>query len=245
MIRLVYLGGIFVANAAWATTPTIGDALVRSGELLVQSESLSSSITLLLTLASIGFIPMFLMATTSFLRTVIILSMIRQAIGTAQAPPNPVIIILSLFVTAYVMAPVFVTAYDTAIVPYNNQEITQLEAFSEGAKPFREFMTRHASDNDIQLFVDFSNTEINRSEGIPFYILIPAFIISELKSAFQVGFLIYLPFVVIDLLISNILLTLGMFMLSPAMVSMPFKILLFVLVDGWNLIIRGLLLSFQ
>ena len=240
---MIILLGVFISQLVWGSS--LGDILAQSGEALIQSESLSSSVSLLLTLASIGFIPMFLMATTSFLRTVIILSMIRQAIGTAQAPPNPVIVILALFVTAYTMAPVFTEVYDTAIMPYNNQEITQLEAFQLGATPFREFMSRHVRETDVQLFLDFSGSVVTDPDNIPFYILIPAFIISELKAAFQVGFLIYLPFVVVDLLISNILLTLGMFMLSPAMVSMPFKILLFVLVDGWNLIVQGLLLSYQ
>ena len=240
---MIILLGVFISQLVWGAP--LGDILAQSGEALIQSESLSSSVSLLLTLASIGFIPMFLMATTSFLRTVIILSMIRQAIGTAQAPPNPVIVILALFVTAYTMAPVFTEVYDTAIMPYNNQEITQLEAFQLGATPFREFMSRHVRETDVQLFLDFSGSVVTDPDNIPFYILIPAFIISELKAAFQVGFLIYLPFVVVDLLISNILLTLGMFMLSPAMVSMPFKILLFVLVDGWNLIVQGLLLSYQ
>ena len=185
------------------------------------------------------------MVTTSFLRFVIVLSLIRQALGTAQSPPNPVIVILALFMTAYVMAPVLSTVYETAIVPYNNGKISQKQAFALGAEPFHAFMMKQANESDIELFLDFSNVELNVSEKVPIYVLIPAFIISELKSAFQIGFLIYLPFVVIDLLISNVLLTLGMFMLSPAMVSMPFKFLLFILVDGWNLIIRGLLLSYQ
>ena len=242
MIKLIVLGLVMLGMPSWAEPANV---LFDAGNTLINTDALSSSVNLLLILTSIGFVPAFLMVTTSFLRFVIVLSLIRQALGTAQSPPNPVIVILALFMTAYVMAPVLSTVYETAIVPYNNGKISQKQAFALGAEPFHAFMMKQANESDIELFLDFSNVELNVSEKVPIYVLIPAFIISELKSAFQIGFLIYLPFVVIDLLISNVLLTLGMFMLSPAMVSMPFKFLLFILVDGWNLIIRGLLLSYQ
>jgi len=242
MIRLLILVLIFSIVPTWAESANI---LFDAGNTLIDTKALSSSVSLLLILTSIGFVPAFLMVTTSFLRFVIVLSMIRQALGTAQSPPNPVIVILALFMTAYVMAPVLSNVYETAIVPYNNGRISQTEAFTLATDPFHEFMLKQANDADIELFLDFSNTSIQDGEKIPLYVLIPAFVISELKAAFQIAFLIYLPFVVVDLLISNILLTLGMFMLSPAMVSMPFKFLLFILVDGWNLIVRGLLLSYQ
>tara|TARA_Y100000389_G_scaffold204593_1_gene258222 strand:- start:2086 stop:2814 length:729 start_codon:yes stop_codon:yes gene_type:complete len=242
MIQLIVLVCILIGAPTWAEPANI---LFDAGQTLIDTSALSSSVNLLLILTSIGFVPAFLMVTTSFLRFVIVLSMIRQALGTAQSPPNPVIVILALFMTAYVMAPVITTVYETAIVPYNNGAITQKEAFSIGTEPFHAFMLKQVNDGDVGLFLEFSNRDVQADEKIPLYVLIPAFIISELKSAFQIAFLIYLPFVVVDLLISNILLTLGMFMLSPAMVSMPFKFLLFILVDGWNLIVRGLLLSYQ
>ncbi len=241
-MKLIIIALFMSIAPLWADSANL---LFDAGNTLIDTDALSSSVNLLLILTSIGFVPAFLMVTTSFLRFVIVLSLIRQALGTAQSPPNPVIVILALFMTAYVMAPVLSTVYDTAIVPYNAGAISQKEAFARGTEPFHAFMMKQANDADIELFLDFSNNELKESEPVPLYVLIPAFVISELKSAFQIGFLIYLPFVVVDLLISNILLTLGMFMLSPAMVSMPFKFLLFILVDGWNLIVRGLLLSYQ
>lgn len=206
----------------------------------------SSSIGLLIAMSSISLAPFFLLSTTSFLRFAIVLGMIRNAVGTNQTPPNPVIISLAMFLTIYVMTPTWLQVYDNAIQPYNNGAINQEQAISAGLKPFRDFMLRYTREKDLALFVEFSKipqvTDINE---VPMFVVIPAFLISELKTAFQIGFLIFIPFVVIDLIVSNILLSLGMFMLSPVMISLPFKILLFVLVDGWNLIVRGLLTGFQ
>ena len=172
--------------------------------------------------------------------------MIRNAIGTNQSPPNPVIISIALFMTFYVMTPTWVNVYENAIIPYQNNEITQRVAFEKGIEPFRSFMLRYTRQQDLALFIEFSKIpEVTNIQEVPIYVLIPAFMISELKTAFQIGFMLFIPFIVIDLVVSNILLSLGMFMLSPVMISLPFKILLFVLVDGWNLITRGLLNGFQ
>ena len=206
----------------------------------------SSSISLLLAISSISLAPFFLISTTSFVRFAIVLGMIRNAIGTNQSPPNPVIISIALFMTFYVMTPTWVNVYENAIIPYQNSEITQRVAFQKGIEPFRSFMLRYTRQQDLALFIEFSKIpKVTNIQEVPIYVLIPAFMISELKTAFQIGFMLFIPFIVIDLVVSNILLSLGMFMLSPVMISLPFKILLFVLVDGWNLITRGLLNGFQ
>jgi flagellar biosynthesis protein FliP len=186
------------------------------------------------------------MSITSFLRIIVVLSMIRSAIGTAQVPPNSILIGLALFMTIYTMAPTFEAVNKTAVIPYNKGQMTQMKAFEVGMKPFQQFMLRQTRQADLALFVEFAKIPPPKSvSDIPVYVLIPAFMISELKTAFQIGFLLFIPFVIIDLVVSNILLSLGMFMLSPVMVSLPFKILLFVLSDGWNLITKGLLMSFR
>jgi flagellar biosynthetic protein FliP len=241
MIRWL-LGVIMVSSAVFAQT----DAMAIDLSSFTSPLQFSSSISLLLAISSISLAPFFLISTTSFVRFAIVLGMIRNAIGTNQSPPNPVIISIALFMTFYVMTPTWVTVYEKAIIPYQNQTITQREAFVEGIKPFREFMLKYTRETDLALFIEFSKIPaVNSVDDIPIYVLIPAFMISELKTAFQIGFMLFIPFIVIDLVVSNILLSLGMFMLSPVMISLPFKILLFVLVDGWNLITRGLLNGFQ
>ncbi|NDC83156.1 flagellar biosynthetic protein FliP [bacterium] len=213
---------------------------------LTNSENFSRTLNLLLFLSSIGFIPFFLLSSTCFLRIVIVLSMVRQAIGTQQAPPNMVIVSLALFLSVFVMTPTIQQVNLTAIQPYNEGKLSQMQALELGVKPFKAFMLKHTRDKDLALFLEFSQVKYPENyDQIPVFVLIPAFIISELKTAFQIGFVLFIPFIVIDLIISNILLSLGMFMLSPAMISLPFKILLFVLTDGWNLIIQGLLLSYR
>jgi flagellar biosynthetic protein FliP len=205
----------------------------------------STSIQLLLTLTAISFIPFFLMTVTSFLRVVIVLGMVRTAIGTQQTPPSPVIIALSLFLTIFIMSPVWKEIDRVAIRPLNQGRINQQQAFDRGIEPLRQFMFKQTREKDLGLFIEFAQIKnIKSRKDIPTYVLIPAFSISELKTAFQIAFLLFLPFVVIDLVVSNILLSLGMFMLSPVIVSLPFKILLFVLADGWYLICKGLMESF-
>tara|TARA_Y100001970_G_C14075998_1_gene772034 strand:- start:222 stop:1001 length:780 start_codon:yes stop_codon:yes gene_type:complete len=209
-------------------------------------EGFSTSINLLIAMALLTLAPFLLISVTCFLRVVIVLSMTRQALQTQQAPPNSVLVTLALFTTIFVMTPTYHKVYETAILPYQDNQITQTVAFDLAMKPLREFMFKFVQEKDLGLFLEFSKVKhTSAKEDVPLHVLIPAFVISELKAAFQIGFLLFIPFIVIDLVISNVLLSLGMFMLSPAMVSLPFKILLFVLTDGWNLIIRGLLISFQ
>jgi len=213
---------------------------------VMNSPGFTNSVQILIALSIISLIPFFLISITSFLRIIVVLSMIRSAIGTAQVPPNSVLIGLALFMTVYSMAPVFEEVNKTAVVPYNNGQITQMKAFETGMKPFQAFMFKQTRERDLSLFVQFAKIPAPKKlSDVPIYVLIPAFMISELKTAFQMGFLLFIPFVIIDLVVANILLSLGMFMLSPVMVSLPFKILLFVLSDGWNLIAKGLLMSFR
>lgn len=213
---------------------------------VLSPDRISSSIQLLITLSLISLVPFFLISVTSFLRFIIVLGLIRTAIGTQQVPPNSVIIGLALFMTIFVMMPVWQEANKTAITPYNQGKISYMKAFGIGTEPLRKFMFRQTRETDLTLFIQFSKIpRPTKLEDVPIYVLIPSFMISELKTSFQIGFLLFIPFIVIDLVVANVLLSLGMFMLSPVMISLPFKIVLFVLADGWNLIMRGLMLSFR
>ncbi|RAP31227.1 flagellar biosynthetic protein FliP [Candidatus Marinamargulisbacteria bacterium SCGC AG-414-C22] len=213
---------------------------------LAQTDGFSSSINLLVIMSMITLVPFFLISTTSFLRIVIVLSMLRQALATQQSPPNSVLVGLAIFMTIFVMTPTINDVMEQSITPYQNGEISQVEAMERGIKPFRNFMLKFTSEPDLALFLEFSKIQYTDNiDDVPIFVIIPSFILSELKRAFQIGFLLFIPFLVVDLIISNILLSLGMFMLSPAMVSLPFKVLLFVLTNGWNLIVQGLLLSFR
>lgn len=213
---------------------------------IMQSPQFSSSVQLILALALISLIPFFLISVTSFLRIIIVFALLRTAIGTQQVPPNAVMTGLALFMTVFIMSPVWQEVNQNAFIPYNQGKISQTKAFEIGMKPISRFMLKQTREKDLALFVQFSKIPAPKTpDQVPYYVLIPSFMISELKTAFQIGFLLFVPFIIIDLVVANILLSLGMFMLSPVMVSLPFKILLFVLVDGWNLITRGLLMSFR
>lgn len=238
---------IWVSLGVVCMTPSLLFAQAPMGlDTLVNPTGFSGSISLLISMATIGLIPFFLVSTTAFLRIVVVLSMTRMALATQQSPPNSVIISLALFLTIFVMTPTWNDIYVNAVQPYKSGTMTQKQALEQGGKTLKLFMLKYAREKDLLLFLEFSKVKYTQNrEDIPIFVVIPAFIISELKAAFQIGFLLFIPFLVIDLIISNILLSLGMFMLSPAMISLPFKILLFVLADGWNLLIKGLLLSFQ
>ncbi len=213
---------------------------------IMASPQFSNSVQLILALSLITLVPFFLVSVTSFLRIIIVFSLLRTAVGTQQVPPNAVLIGLAMFMTVFIMSPVWQEVNSKAVIPYNQGKISQAKAFEIGMKPLSQFMLRQTRENDLALFVQFAKIKPPKTaEEVPSYVLIPAFMISELKTAFQIGFLLFIPFIIIDLVVANILLSLGMFMLSPVMVSLPFKILLFVLVDGWNLITRGLLMSFR
>ena len=213
---------------------------------IVSSPQFSNSMQLVVSMALISLIPFFLVSVTAFLRIIIVFSLLRTAVGTQQIPPNSVLVGLAIFMTVFIMSPVWEQVNKNAILPYNAGKLSQMKALEVGMKPLSQFMLRQTREKDLALFVQFSKIPPPKTpEQIPAYVLIPSFMISELKTAFQIGFLLFIPFLIIDLVVANILLSLGMFMLSPVMVSLPFKILLFVLVDGWNLITRGLLMSFR
>lgn len=204
------------------------------------------SIQLLLILTVLTLAPSILIMMTGFTRILIVLSFIRSAMGLQQTPPNHVIIGLSLFLTIFIMAPIATEINNEAIQPYVREEINQDIAIERSLEPIRNFMFKQTRDKDIGLFLNMKGVgEIDTINEIPIYVIIPAFIISELKTAFQIGFIIYIPFLVIDMVVASTLMAMGMMMLPPVIISLPFKILLFVLVDGWNLIIKSLVLGFR
>ena len=201
-------------------------------------------IAVLLTLLS--FLPAMLVTMTSFTRIVIVLSLTRNALGTQQMPPTQVLVGIALFLTFFIMAPVFKEANEKSLQPYLKKEITHTQALKRAEKPFREFMFKQTRKKDLALFINLSRMERPQTKNdVPTYVLIPAFIISELTSAFIMGFLIYIPFLVIDMVVASTLMSMGMLMLPPIMISLPFKLLVFVLIDGWALITRGLIMSFN
>jgi len=198
----------------------------------------------LLTLLSLA--PSLLILTTAFTRIVIVLGFVRNAMGTQQLPPNQVLMGLAIFLTIAIMAPTFSEINTTAIQPYLQNEITQAEALDRGAGPLKEFMIRQTHEADLALMVEVTNSpEPNGPEDLGFFTVVPAFVISELKTAFTMGFLLFLPFVIIDLIAASAMMSMGMMMVPPTLVSLPFKILLFVLVDGWHLLVKSLVDSFQ
>ncbi|HHN65541.1 MAG TPA: flagellar biosynthesis protein FliP [Nitrospirae bacterium] len=206
----------------------------------------NSIINLFILLTLLSFIPAILVMFTSFTRIVVVLAFLRQAIGGQQIPPTPVIIGLSLFLTLYVMSPVVTNVQANAITPYLNEEISFGEALKKAEPPFKAFMLRQTREKDLALFVNIAGIKgIKDKKDLPLRVVVPAFTISELRTAFEIGFLLYLPFLVIDMVVSSVLLSLGMMMLPPVIISLPFKLLLFVLVDGWNLTIGSLVRSFQ
>ncbi|MHA6251283.1 flagellar type III secretion system pore protein FliP [Oceanobacillus sp. CAU 1775] len=207
--------------------------------------NISTSVRLLLLLTVFSLAPGILILMTSFARIVIVLSFVRTSLATQQMPPNQVLIGLALFLTFFIMAPTFQTVYDDALEPLFAEEITLDEAYENASVPMKEFMAKHTRQKDLALFMNYSGAEAPETvQDIPLMTLIPAFAISELKTAFQIGFMIFIPFLVIDMAVASVLMSMGMMMLPPVMISLPFKILLFVLVDGWYLITHSLLSGF-
>jgi flagellar biosynthesis protein FliP len=205
----------------------------------------SALVQILFLLTVLSLAPAILIMMTSFTRLAVVFSFLRHAIGTQQMPPNQILIGLSLFLTFFIMTPVWQTVRETAWDPYMKKSISQEQALEAAAKPVRAFMFKQTREKDLALFVNLAKiAKPKNTEDIPTMVLVPAFMISELKTAFQIGFVLFLPFLVIDLVVSSILLSMGMMMLPPVMISLPFKVLLFVLVDGWHLIVGSLVKSF-
>lgn len=206
---------------------------------------LSGSLRILITLTLIALAPTLIIMLTSFTRIIIVLHFTRAALNTQTAPPNQVLIGLALFLTFFIMQPAITSTYENAVIPFESGEIDQTEALEIGLQPFREFMYGQTQTKDVRLFMEISKTEwAGDLDSIPNSVLVPSFIISELRTAFIIGFLIYIPFIVIDMVVASTLMSMGMMMLPPTTISMPFKILLFVLADGWNLIIGSLVKTF-
>ena len=221
------------ANAQALTVDLGGDG--GFGARIVQ-------LVLLLTVLSLA--PSVLIMMTSFVRIVVVLSLLRTAIGVQQSPPNPVIISLALFLTAFVMAPTFSAAYDAGVRPFMQDEMSIEEALPKATDPFKTFMLTQTREKDLALFIDLAEATPESAEATPLHIVTPAFMISELRRAFEIGFLIFIPFLIIDMAISSILMAMGMLMLPPIVISLPFKLIFFVLVDGWRLVAGSLVESF-
>jgi flagellar biosynthetic protein FliP len=205
----------------------------------------SLTLQLLALMTSLTLLPSFLLMMTAFIRIIIVLSILRQALGTGQTPPNTVLVGLALFLTLFIMTPVLNDVYVNALVPYMEKGMSFDKALAAAEGPIRGFMMKQTREDDIALFMQMARKgDAMSPESVPFTTLVPAFITSELKSAFTIGFLIYIPFVVIDLIVASVLMSMGMMMLSPMMISMPFKLMLFVLVDGWSLILGSVAASF-
>ncbi|MCU7742636.1 flagellar type III secretion system pore protein FliP [Priestia sp. YIM B13446] len=208
--------------------------------------NISTSVQLLLLLTVFSIAPGILIMMTCFTRIVIVLSFVRTSLGTQQMPPNQILVGLSLFLTFFIMAPTFSQVNEQALQPLLKEKITLNQAYEKAAEPMKEFMSAHTRQKDLALFLEYADIDKPSSvQDIPLTALVPAYAISELKTAFQIGFMIFIPFLIIDMIIASVLMSMGMMMLPPVMISLPFKILLFVLVDGWNLVVKSLLISFQ
>ncbi len=243
LLGLLLSGCAVDPNSAPNSTPT---GITLSVNQNGKPEQVAADVQLLVLLTILSIAPAILILATSFTRIVIVLSILRTAIGTPSIPPNQVVIGLSLVFTFFIMGPVYKQIDTSAIQPYVKQEIDQKTAFNRAIEPIRAFMLKQTREKDIQLFLDLNKQpQPKTSADIPTEALFPAFVISELRTAFTMGFVIFLPFLVIDLVVSSVLLSMGMMMLPPSLVSLPFKLLLFVMVDGWYLLVRSLALSFM
>jgi flagellar biosynthetic protein FliP len=240
----VFLLALIAAPAAAGAQPLPGiDLRVTPTD---EPAQVVDSVKLLVLLTVLALAPGLLVMVTSFTRIVVVLSILRGALGIQQTPPNQVIIGLALFLTFFVMTPTFQEINREALQPYLNNQLTQEQAFEAAAKPLKAFMLKQTREKDLALFVSLAKMPRPRNaDDLPITVVIPAFVISELKTAFQMGFLLYVPFLVIDMVVASALMSMGMFMLPPVMISLPFKLLLFVMVDGWYLVVRSLVESFH
>ncbi|EHD22027.1 MULTISPECIES: flagellar type III secretion system pore protein FliP [Brenneria] len=231
---------LFLTPSVWAQLPGIVTQPLANG-----GQSWTLPVQTLVFLTSLTFIPAALLMMTSFTRIIIVLSLLRNALGTPTAPPNQVLLGLTLFLTFFVMSPVLNRVYEDAYVPFSQDQISMELAIERGAEPLREFMLRQTRESDLALFTRLAEIpQIQGPEAVPMRVLLPAFVTSELKTAFQIGFTVFIPFLIIDLVVASVLMALGMMMVPPATISLPFKLMLFVLVDGWQLLLGSLAQSF-
>ena len=233
---------LFVAPSLWAQDGGLSAVTVTTRPDGSQEYSLTLQILALMTMLT--FLPSIVIMMTSFTRIIIVLSILRQALGLQQSPSNQVLIGLALFLSLFIMTPVLDKINNDALQPYLNDQMTSREAFDKAQVPLHSFMLEQTRIKDLNSFMEFANIHVDKPEEVPMRVLIPAFMISELKTAFQIGFMIFLPFLVIDLVVASILMAMGMMMLSPMIISLPFKLMLFVMVDGWGLIMGSLVNSF-
>lgn len=238
-----FLFGLLMAMPAWAEPGIPAVALTTNPD---GSQEYTVTIQILAIMTMLTLLPAVVMMMTCFTRIIIVFSITRQAIGLQQSPSNQILVGLALFLTFFIMTPVLEKIHKEALMPYIDEEITSVEALSRAEKPIKDFMLGQTREDDIALFVRISGkTDIHGPEDLPLSIVVPAFVTSELKTAFQIGFLIFIPFLILDMVVASVLMAMGMMMLSPIIISLPFKIMLFVLVDGWTLIIGTLASSFN
>ncbi|MBK1964105.1 flagellar biosynthetic protein FliP [Campylobacter novaezeelandiae] len=240
-ILLLFLFSLTLFAAPEATIPTVNLSLSAPDT----PNQLVTTLNIIIVLTILALAPSIIFVMTSFLRLIVVFSFLRQAMGTQSMPPNTILITLALILTFFIMEPVATKSYNEAVKPYLEEKIGYEEAFTKGVKPFKEFMLKNTREKDLALFYRIRNLPNPKTiDDVPLSVLVPAFMISELKTAFEIGFLIYLPFLVIDMVVSSVLMAMGMMMLPPVMISLPFKLLIFVLVDGWNLLVQRLVESF-
>ncbi|MCP4596514.1 flagellar type III secretion system pore protein FliP [Neptuniibacter sp.] len=234
---------MFVPSLGWAADVGIPAVTITTDESGQDNYSVTLQILILMTMLT--FLPAMVMMMTSFARIIIVFAILRQALGLQQTPSNQIMVGMAMFLTLFIMTPVLDKVYVQAVQPYVSEELTVLEAAQAASVPLRDFMMLQTRESDLDLFMRISGTPaVESAEQIPFTILVPAFVTSELKTAFQIGFMLFIPFLVIDLVVASVLMAMGMMMLSPIIISLPFKIMLFVLVDGWALVIGTLAASF-
>jgi len=243
--RTLFMLAGFAALPALAQQADLPAIAITSVPSPGGGQTYTLSIQTLLLLTSLTFLPAVVLMMTGFTRIIIVLSLLRQALGTQSSPPNQILIGLALFLTFFVMSPVLDKIYTEAYQPFAENRISMAQAMEQGSAPLKTFMLRQTREADLALFVRISNNgELQKPEQVPMKILIPAYVTSELKTAFQIGFVVFIPFLIIDMVVASVLMSMGMMMLSPVIISLPFKIMLFVLVDGWHLLIGSLAESF-
>lgn len=242
MIRLLWLPLLLLSPLAFAADVGIPAVSVTNTE---DGANYSVTLQILFLMTMLTFLPAIVMMMTSFTRIIVVFAILRQALGLQQTPSNQVLVGLSLFLTFFIMSPVLEEINQRAVQPYINEELAPLEALKRASEPLHDFMIHQTRENDLNLFMRLSDSPpVASASEVPFFVLVPAFVTSELKTAFQIGFMIFIPFLVIDLVVASVLMAMGMMMLSPVIISLPFKIMLFVLVDGWAMIIGTLAASF-
>jgi flagellar biosynthetic protein FliP len=254
LLLAVLSAALALVGPAWAQQNPLQ---ITTAPLAGGGTQYSVPVQTLLFLTLLSFLPAMLLMMTSFTRIVIVLSLLRMALGTQASPPNQVVVGLALFLTLFVMGPTFDRIHDQAYLPYSQQKISFDQAVTAGSAPLREFMLKHTREADLALFARVARVEpasapdgatadrLAETSAVPMRVVIPAFVTSELKTAFQIGFMVFIPFMIIDMVVASVLMSMGMMMLSPVLVSLPFKLMLFVLADGWNLLIGSLVASYS